>query len=346
MIIGTCGFGESGSSAISDYLMEYNSIQVLDKIEFNWVYAVDGLIDLENHLCHPHSRTSESICAIDRYSRLPKFYYKYYTRAGISPSYLRESTDRFLDTIIQVKWKWHFKRREGLGYKLKKKIAGTLISIIEKYRGRQLNIWPYDDVALSVFPENYQEAARKHVKELLSAMGADFNRPIVLDQPYSGNNPEACFSFFEDPYAIVVDRDPRDNYVFAKKKNIVENHFIPLNSVENYVKYYRILRQNQPYNKKNERILSIHFEDMIYRYDETTHKIQQFLHLPQNPNPKTIFIPEMSMPNTQVWKRYPEYKNDIEYIERELKDYLYDFTSFPEPDPKGKMFFGQSPNHL
>lgn len=46
MLIGACGFGSTGSSAVTDYLKEYNSFQVLDRIEFTWVSDVDGLIDL------------------------------------------------------------------------------------------------------------------------------------------------------------------------------------------------------------------------------------------------------------------------------------------------------------
>ena len=42
-------------------------------------------------------------------------------------------------------------------------------------------------------------AARRHVRELLEAMGADpSSRIVALDQPFAGNNPAAAFPFFED----------------------------------------------------------------------------------------------------------------------------------------------------
>ena len=65
MIVGACSFGSTGSSVITDYLCEYDDIQVLDKIEFTWVSDVDGLLDLEYHLMHPHNRTADSIRAIN-----------------------------------------------------------------------------------------------------------------------------------------------------------------------------------------------------------------------------------------------------------------------------------------
>ena len=48
MIVSTCGFGSTGSSAVSDYLMECENTQILDKIEFTIASRVDGLADLEH----------------------------------------------------------------------------------------------------------------------------------------------------------------------------------------------------------------------------------------------------------------------------------------------------------
>ena len=70
MIIGTCGFGSTGSSAVSDYLREFDENSVLDKIEFDIMYCPDGLADLEYHIINPFSITSGSICSIDRFRYL------------------------------------------------------------------------------------------------------------------------------------------------------------------------------------------------------------------------------------------------------------------------------------
>jgi hypothetical protein len=166
-----------------------------------------------------------------------------------------------------------------------------------------------------------------------------------LDQPFAGNNPQACFKFFDDPYAVVVDRDPRDNYVFAKTKLLGRFHLMPINHVDDFVKYYRAIRKDQPYKQPHERILRMQFENFVYHYDEATSKLRDFFHLPDNPNPKTIFDPALSISNTQVWKRYPQFAKDIEYIEKELPEYLFDFTGCPEPDPSSKMFWGKSPKN-
>lgn len=349
MIIGTCGFGSTGSSAVSDYLLEYGNVQVLDQIEFTWVSNPDSLIDLDFHLNHPHNRTSDSITAIERYKALAKNTSRHFSRnGGIDSLEFEKSVEKFLERITTVSWNWYYGAPKNiidkyLGLYI---MRNRVIPYIEQKLGRQIFCYPMQKVSLSVKPDNFYEAARDHIKEILSAMGATFEKPLVLDQPFPGNNPQACFKFFEDPYAIVVDRDPRDNYVFAKTRLLGRNHFMACETVEDFVKYFKAIRDKQPYQEKNERVLSIKFEDMVYNYDETTKNIRDFLHLPENPNPKTIFDPAISMPNTQVWKRFPEYAEDIKYIERELKDYLFDFSAYPEPDLNGKMFFGKSPKNI
>lgn len=347
MIIGACGFGSTGSSAVTDYLKEYNKFQVLDQIEFTWVSGVDGLIDLDYHVNHPHNRTSDSIRAIERYREMCNRMVNKYRSVGIPPETFTKFTDDFLESIITTSWSWNVPRTQGLVDRIRRYFYARfhIVSKWEVKHGRHWEGFPLEPVYLSVFPENFEEKARKHVREILLAMGADFSKPIILDQPFAGNNPQACFKFFEDPYAVVVDRDPRDNYVFAKTKLLGRFHLMPINNVEDFVKYYRALRKNQPYTEPHERVLCMKFEDMVYHYDETTAKLREFFHLPDNPNPKSIFDPAISMPNTQVWKRFPQFAKDIEFIEKELPEYLFDYTGCPEPDPSGKMFWGKSPKN-
>ena len=347
MIIGACGFGSTGSSAVSDYLLEFGNVQVLDKFEFTFVSGMDGLIDLDYHVSHPHNRTGDSIYAIHRYrERAKKLSRGYGKTVGCAPSVFEESTEKFLGAITQVSWNWYIDEPNNILVKALERFAKKRILKKESRLGKQIFGWPMKKVSLSVMPENFEEAARCHVKEFLVALGARFDKPLILDQPFSGNNPQACFKFFDDPYAIVVDRDPRDNYVFANTKLVGKlPHFMPISPVEDFVKYYRALRDNQPYKEKNKRVLTIKFEDMVYHYDETTSQIRAFLHLPENPNPKSIFDPAISMSNTQVWKRFPQFSKDIEYIENELPEYLFDYTGCPEPDPNGQMFSGKSPKH-
>ena len=346
MIIGVCGFGSTGSSAVSDYLLEYGDyLEVLDKIEFTWVSAPDSLIDLQYHLFNPHNRTADSITAINRYLQYCKDNEEMLTIFGASSNDVRKSAQEFIDSITDVSWDWYdfSKNYPGFIQRVRNYLIYTYIPKVEQKKGNQIKSPLMTKVSLSMLPEDFEIKARKHVKELLKMMGASLNKPLVLDQPFSGNNPQACFPYYEDPYAIVVDRDPRDNYVFAKTKLLGRNHFMAINTVYDFIKYYKAIRHNQPYRNGHDRVLNVQFEDMVYNYDETTRKIQEFLGFPENDKKKTIFDPSLSINNTQVWKRFPEYQEDIKIIEQELMDYLYDFSKYGDIEIKGEMFFGKSP---
>lgn len=348
MIIGACGFGSTGSSVITDYLKEYGDITVKDDLEFTWVSGTDGLIDLERAVMSPHNRTGDSIIAIQRFREAAQRKKLTYERHGLDAATFEDSVERLIEDITTTKWYWYdnrivysYKSKYFLQTFMKKKVIPRL----EKKMGHHAHCWPLQEVRISVKPENFYKAAQKHIDEMLRGMGLDPDGIIALDQPFSGNNPQACFPFFRDPYAVVVDRDPRDNYVFARTKLLGRFHYIPIDTVEDYIAYYRALRKDQPYLKDNARVLRIRFEDMVYEYDKATAQLRNFLHLPENPRPKSVFDPELSIANTQVFKRFPQFAEDIKKIEQALPEYLYDFDLYPEPDFSKKMFYGKSPLH-
>jgi hypothetical protein len=347
MVIGACGFGSTGSSAVSDYLKEYNSFVVLDDLEFTWVSSVDGLIDLERAVMHPHTRTADSITAISRYIKKMKRTAGTYESHGLSAEEFERSTMEFVDAITQLTWNWYDPTDNWTSWFAKhfksELMVKRVIPKLEITLEKTINCYPMKKVRFSVRPDNYYDAAKKHVNDLLVGMGADLSKTIVLDQPFSGNNPQSCFPFFDDPYAVVVDRDPRDNYVFAKTRLVGRNHFMAVDTVEDFIRYYRALREGQPYRRDDSRVFAIQFEDMVYNYDETTERLRNFLHLPENPNPKSIFDPALSIRNTQTFRRFPQFADDIKVIEKELSDYMFDFSRYPEPDLSGDMFYGKSP---
>lgn len=346
MIIGACGFGSTGSSVVTDYLKEFDGISVKDDLEFTWVSATDGLIDLERAVMTPHNRTSDSMYAIIRFCELAERKQLAFQRRGLDPAAFQQSVDTFIDAITTTKWYWYDNRIE---YKYKSKyflqtfMKREVIPRLEKKKGHHVHCWPLQEMRISVMPENFYTAALQHVDEMLRGMGVDTDGVVALDQPFSGNNPQACFPFYKDPYAVVVDRDPRDNYVFSRTKLLGKFHNTPIDHVEDYIAYYRALRQNQPYLQSDPRILRLRFEDMVYEYEDTTKKLREFLHLPENPRPKSVFDPELSIANTQVFKRYPQFAEDIEKIEKALPEYLFDFSKYPEPDLSKNMFYGKSP---
>lgn len=348
MLIGACGFGATGSSVVTDYLKEFDNIIVKDDLEFTYVSGLDSLLYLERAVMYPYNRTVDSIYAIKRFEDMVNRRKATFQKHGLSASDFEQSAKRFIDAITTTKWYWYdgrIKFRYRSKYFLHKIVQKHVIPKLEIKKGHRVNTWPKTEVKISVKPENFYDAAQKHVNELMLGMGLDQNKIIALDQPFSGNNPQACFPFYHDPYAVVVDRDPRDNYIFGKTKLLGKFCYYPIDTVEDYIAYYKAIRKNQPYQHPNERVLCIRFEDMIYEYDKTTAMLREFLHLPENPRPKSVFDPSLSMANTQVFKRYTQFADDVKKIEEALPEYCYDFSKYPEPDFSKKMFFGKSPLH-
>ncbi|WP_010262456.1 sulfotransferase domain-containing protein [Treponema primitia] len=349
--IGVCGFISTGSSAVSDLLKEFDENIVLDKLEFEISFIPDGLEDLAYHLHEGSSKILSSYIAIERFKKLCDS--ALLNKLERSTNYkFRSLTKKYLEDIIQLE----YYGKLGTDYKypylsknrVTRKLTNYLVKMVVKLEKRfhkQIYFYPAHKIYFSSFPENFYNITRKYIDEILVSMGKRENKNIVLDQPFAGNNPVKSFNFFNNPKAIVVDRDPRDHYLFSKvflrSKGI---SYVPTNRVEDYVIYYRESRKGMPYLQPNQDILNIRFEDMIYEYDKSIQEIINFLDLKKHSRPKSIFDPLLSISNTQIFKVYSEYRNDIEYIEKELPDYLYPFENYKGVKiHQGKMFSGKSP---
>ncbi|MEI3251455.1 MAG: hypothetical protein V8R79_01410 [Candidatus Gastranaerophilaceae bacterium] len=88
------------------------------------------------------------------------------------------------------------------------------------------------------------------------------------------------------------------------------------------------------------KVLRINFEDLIYNYDTKIKEITKFLGFKESDhiNKKTRFIPEMSIKNTQLFRK-EEYREECKVIEKELKKYLYEFPYEINNDVKETVEF-------
>lgn len=328
MEIGVSGYGYSGSSAVLALIKEYDEICSSDSgrvFEFCLPYAPDGLLDLEYHLTKAPAKHLKGDIAIHRFKKYVNF---------IARSYNRETHDRFssltnayLDEITQVSYRC--RRLSDHGTNKASIFCEKLSSIIqtraERLLKKRVPIRKEDTRYISVYPENFLENTKKYLQDIIESAGLRAEgKHALLDQPFPPNFPEQVFHFFEDPKAIIVNRDPRDIYVTVKHLTMSAGRFVPHDTVEDFVKYYRAI-QTHSQKEDSERVLRISFEDLIYSYDETVKKIETFLGISQHGNKKKFFNPDLSIKNTQLKDVFPEDKEDILYIESELKEFLYPF---------------------
>lgn len=342
MIIGSCGYGATGSSVLTDLLKEYDDIQVFDSFEFWLAYRVDGLEDLEYHLMKQYSKGESCDAAIRRFLRRSKSYRVPFINKPCDGKVFNKFTEEFIDEITQFKFKGSYTADVSSGYILKDIFAFAskkvlMPQIIEKITHKRSYLWPCGNKYYSIEPDNFYEAAKRYINNVLKSMGADLSKPICLDQPFSGNCPETSMKFYDDAYAIVIDKDPRDLYLAGKYTKDPNYKFSPINDVNKFIIYYRNMRKH---TSKNDRILRLRFEDIVYNYEKSIKEIEDFLKLGVHKRKKKFFDPAESINNTQLVRLHHNDEEDIIKIEQELSEFLFPFEEYPDVEFNGKPFDG------
>lgn len=322
-MIGVCSYGTTGSQAFIDLLKEYDNLEVLDKKEFVISYFPNGLEDLEYHLMNQKAKFYSSDIGIKNFLEYmnaichnnKSYYYK------LTDGHFSEIVDNYINKICDVNWqgRWIY---DDLYFKsIFQKIKFAIFCRIKK-----LNYKTYRHMRFSMDPENFYIETERFLKQIYNYR--NINKTFVLDQPFPATNPLNSMRLYgDDSKAIVVLRDPRDMYYMMKKYNGSDGcGWAPVNSVENFIKFYKTMYS---YRCNNKNILYIYFEELIFNYEDTVKKIEEFCDI-SNDNHKTkykYFDPNKSLKNTQLFIKNSEYDKEIKIIEKEMKDYLYDFSS-------------------
>lgn len=357
MVIGTCGFVGTGSSAVSDYLKEFSNTSALDMVEFIITHGPDGLEDLDFQLNEHCVKYTSSVVAIERFrGNIYNYLLRYVDDLDIRNKII-VALEKYIKSITQVSWKGYgavdsqlfgstLYRHPSFNM-LSRRIGKKIHRMASKHLHKDSRGFPLYEMNVSVQPENFDEYSREFICDIFRACKLDMEKTIVLDQPFNAINPGRSFKFFEDPRAIIVDRDPCDLFLLTKRyfHPLDLALCVPTNNVEQFIQYYGSMRKNmyRAIENNNDRILSIQFEDMVYRYDETRQKINSFCGLKEEDRVHHFFDPGMSIANTQLHKRYPGEEENLEKIRQALPEYLYDFQQYGEVDTSGKMFPNRSP---
>lgn len=340
LIVIPTGYMGSGSSAVTDIISEFDGFQNnLGAFEYIFMHCPDGLFDLEDKLLRGNTalRSDEAIHRFLAYMKKlygPGYWFSGY-REKISPSFMdwcRELTDelcvaRFDDTF------WYFQDDFSTLSKRLRCYIRYLVSL--PFGGRHPDgqpVHPLDYRGVSIAyptPEDFYAAARRLLDKIFRALGRDEHH-LVLDQlllPHSLFRLDRYFD--ENVRVFVVERDPRDvfllnKYYWAKDLNPIP---CPLEAEEFCRAYAGLRRIETPVD--DPRVIRLHFEDLIYRFDETLERVCRFLGTSdaQHTRKGTLFVPERSVNNTQLFRKKPEFAEEAELIAARLPEYLYDFPA-------------------
>ncbi len=336
-LITTASFFGTGSSAVKDFLAEFDIIDTsLGEWEYRFLHDANGIGDLEYNIVENNNRHNTSN-AIKRYIKFAKllsspWYFSMYKRA-FGKDFMKYTME-YIDQITEVKTKswWHGDAVErGAFFCFIDRMYSRLCHVLtlQFKRGKKAYSLCRNETGYytAIDEEKFLEATRTYTDKLLQSANKNNSDYMVIEQMVPPSNTQRYVRYLSDVKVIIVDRDPRD--VYLKEKELSKWKVIPTNTVEEYVAWYKATR-TRLYKEKDDpnRILRIRFEDLIYKYEETTDAIINFLGLDKSchARPKTQFIPDVSIKGTNMAKQYPQYEQDMKIIEQELSDYLYDFS--------------------
>lgn len=324
----------TGSSAITDYVSEFSNVFSFTDEEFRFIQDPDGISDLEFNLVECFNRHNSGH-ALKRYKKLVDFYngnifgkkYRFYFGENwekISNRYIEELTD----FTFHGWWQYDLYDK-GTFYYFRKRILNKLLhkTIWKNNPERTLNTMK-NEITYASHPseEKFLKCTQEYIKTLFSSVTpAEYNIMMVDQLLPPMNLPRYLRYFNNNIQVIVVDRDPRD--LFVLDKYVWKDGIIPSN-VKTFCKWYRYTREHRKTeNMDTKQIKFVRFEDLVYKYNEITPDIRNWLKLDEkyHTRKRKFFDPNKSKNNTKIWSQYPQSKEEIKYIEKNLTEYLYPF---------------------
>ena len=319
----------TGSSAVTDLFSEYVCVKKLGDYEFRILHDIDGVSDLEFHLVECQNRHNSGH-SIKRFKKLISFYSGSKLVKRYEPFFdnqFSKISNEYIDSLIDFKYRgwWFYDLYDkGRYYYFFKQLQNHFIRAFTKKTNNIL----HKEMTFCSAPseEHFLELTRDYTSKLLKAANKENKEYLEIDQIVPSQNLERFLRYFKDDiYVFVVDRDPRDIYLCEMLS--WHSLVIPHDPIQ-FCKWYKYTH-NESKTCKSKNVIYLHFEDLIYKYESVVETIEKTVGLnPKLHNEKFSFLnPKRSVVNTRIFQRNKKYRKEIQIIERELQDYLYDFDS-------------------
>lgn len=323
----------TGSSAITDYVSEFDTVYSFTDEEFRFIQDPDGISDLEFNTVEVFNRHNSGH-AIKRYKKLVDFYNgnflgrKYYNFFGENwKKYSYEYIDNLTSFTYKGWWQYDLYDR-GRWFYFRKRIGNKLLhkTLWKNKPEKTLNTMK-NEITYASNPDEktFLKYTREYIEKLFASVIPDEKNIIMVDQLVPPTKLSRYLRYFNDIKVVVVDRDPRD--IFILDKYVWKSGVIP-NDVETFCKWYKYTRNHRKFeNMHTENVEFVYFEDLVYEYESTTDRLNEWLKLDKSKhiNKKKYFNPEKSKNNTKMWEKILESAKEVAYIENQLREYLYNY---------------------
>lgn len=320
----------SGSSAVTDYISEFDNVASFGDEEFRFVHDPDGIGDLEYNLVENFNRHNSGH-AIKRYQRLVNYYNgnilskKLRGIFGESwEKYSKEYIHSLIDFTYHGWWEYDLVDKGSI-FLFRKRILNKLLhlTIWKNNPERTLNTMKRE-ITYCTHPseDKFLTCTRTYIERLFDSVRGEKD-VVMADQIVPSTNTERYLRYFNDIKVVIVDRDPRD--IFLLEKYHWRDGIIPTDA-KDFCKWFLYTRENGKHRQiQNANIRFLWFEDLIYKYEQTTAALVSWIGLDSEHHikKKIYFDPDKSIRNTKLWEKEKCDMNEIEYIEDHLNDYLY-----------------------
>lgn len=326
MKIVTCAsYHGTGSSALTDLISEYEGVKSLGDYEFPFLYAMDGVSDLEYHIVQCPDRHLSGY-SIKRFEKFSKFNSGKWFNHRYEPFFNNmywKHTKEYINSLIEFTipgscFYEEYDRGILLYY-----LNSLRSKILKRFNISRVN--PKQKQFFSHLTEtDFIEKTKCYTRKLFSEIVSPDTKVLMVDQLIPSSNVERCMRYLDDNlYVFIVDRDPRDIYLLNKYK--WKETSVPTEP-SLFCQWFRYTHQCEDVTKiTNPHVKRLYFEDLIYKYRETVEEVELFCGLEPNEHVNSFskLNPKRSVVNTRLWNRYND--SGIMIINKELSEFLYPY---------------------
>lgn len=333
-VFATTGYYGSGSSAVTDLLKEYNNVYSSSDYEISFFFGYEGITNLYYWLVRGKRLQSKAVSDFWNGANVwasfgKKLNYEIYFRGNFI-HYTKEYLDNLRGKVIGRRYEIDFTSLSKIQryiwriwnklFNIPNLIYNATHSDVRQDYTRlfaQMNV----DYLYDIDKDDFIRYTHDYLERLFRGIIGN-NHAVMVDGLISTLNIDDISPYFDDLRTTIVKRDPRD--IYLSDKHIWKTGVVPADTTA-FINWYR--NKMNSYHVIKSKVMYLNFEDMVFRYDSTVRKIEDFFTLDAEShlNPKTYFIPERSAQNCRLWEKYPGERENISQIESELADWLYPY---------------------
>ena len=334
-VITSTGFGDSGSSAVTDLISEYDGIKSYgSEWECTFLHAPDGLGDLEEAVKEGHRLKVDF--AISKFLELSKRLNNQIDYNNTFKGKFFELSKNFVEEFTDAKWNGMYEDRlpffeSGLNKKQKKYIkfakANYKISKSKQFDMYESDSWRPNYIACTDMYyacnlQKFYDCAKKYTHALfeLAAEGAE---RLYLDQLVPPISINKYKNYFDDQIKVfIVDKDPRDLFIVENLYN--GSRYVPYENVKVFINWYNSTRSKSLESKNDEYTYFCKLDDLVFDYENQCTKIENYLSIKSDLHTHKLkhFDPHKSCVNIRLYEKYDNFQNEVQQIEKQLNNFL------------------------